>query len=154
MTLTQIHELDFLTWMFGNYKKIHSLVRKRSKLKINTDDISVSIFELKNKIILELHLNYFSRPFYKRLKIRGENGIIYWNSKKNNVKIFNNKKQEWSIISVPDNYSLTTKSVNQMYIDEIKYFLKHVNKRKQPMNNLNEAIPILKTALKMKSSYK
>ena len=154
VTLTQIHELDFLTWIFGNHKKIHSLVRKRSRLKITSDDISVSIFELKNKIILELHLNYFSRPFYKRIKIRGENGIIYWNSKKNNLKIFNNKKQEWSIISIPDNYLLTKKSVNKMYIDEITYFLKHVNTRKQPMNNLNEAIPILETALKMKSSYK
>lgn len=154
VTLTQIHELDFLTWIFGNYKEIHSLVRKRSKLKITSDDISVSIIELKNKIILELHLNYFSRPFYKRIKIRGTNGIIYWNSKQNTIKVFNNKKQEWSIIPIPDNYLLTKKSVNQMYIDEIKYFLKHVNTRKQPMNNLREAISILETALKIKSSYK
>ena len=101
-----------------------------------------------------LHLNYFSRPFYKRIKIRGTNGIIYWNSKQNTIKVFNNKKQEWSIIPIPDNYLLTKKSVNQMYIDEIKYFLKHVNTRKQPMNNLREAISILETALKIKSSYK
>tara|TARA_Y100000996_G_scaffold211057_2_gene165728 strand:- start:1525 stop:2535 length:1011 start_codon:yes stop_codon:yes gene_type:complete len=154
VTLTQIHELDFLTWIFGNYKKIHSLVRKSSNLKITGDDISVSIIELKNKIILELHLNYFSRPFYKRIKIRGTNGIIYWNSKKNIIKVFNNKKQEWSNISIPDNYLLIKKSVNQMYVDEIKYFLKHVNTRKQPMNNLNEAMPILETALKIKSSHK
>ena len=154
VTLTQIHELDFLTWIFGNYKKIHSLVGKFSNLKITSDDLSVSIIELKNKIIVELHLNYFSRPSYKRIKIRGTNGIIYWNSKQNSIKIFDNKKQQWSIIAVSGNYSLNKKSVNKMYVDEIKYFLEHVNSRKQPMNNLNEAIPILKTALKIKSSNK
>ena len=154
VTLTQIHELDFLTWIFGNSKKIHSLVGKTSNLKITSDDLSVSIIELKNKIILELHLDYFSRPFYKRIKIRGTNGMIYWNSKQNSIKIFNHKKQQWSTISVSNNYLLTKKSVNKMYVDEIKYFLKHVNSRKQPMNNLTEAIPILETALKIKSSHK
>ncbi len=154
VTLTQIHELDFLTWIFGNSKKIHSLVGKTSNLKITSDDLSVSIIELKNKIILELHLDYFSRPFYKRIKIRGTNGMIYWNSKQNSIKIFNHKKQQWSTISVSNNYLLTKKSVNRMYVDEIKYFLKHVNSRKQPMNNLTEAIPILETALKIKSSHK
>jgi predicted dehydrogenase len=153
VTLTQIHELDFLTWIFGNQKKIHSLVGKFSNLKITSDDLSVSIIELKNKIIIELHLDYFSRPFYKRIKIRGTNGIIYWNSKQNSIKTFDNNKQKWSIITVSNNYSLNKKYVNRMYIDELKYFLDHVSSRKQPMNNLNEAIPILKTALKIKSSH-
>jgi len=80
--------------------------------------------------------------------------MIYWNSKQNSIKIFNHKKQQWSTISVSNNYLLTKKSVNRMYVDEIKYFLKHVNSRKQPMNNLTEAIPILETALKIKSSHK
>ena len=154
VTLTQIHELDFLIWIFGSYKKIHSLVGKFSNLDISADDLSASVIELKNKIIIELHLDYFSRPFYKRIKIRGTKGTLYWNSKQNSLKIFDNKKQHWSIISIPNNYSLTKNSVNQMYIDELKYFLEHINSRKQPMNNLSEAVPILKIALKIKSSHK
>ena len=98
VTLTQIHELDYLMWIFGDIKKFSSITGKFSHLKVTADDLSVSLLQLKNDIIVELHLDYFSRPYYKQLKIRGTKGTLYWNSDQNIVKLFNLKTQKWKSI--------------------------------------------------------
>ncbi len=152
VTLTQIHELDFISWIFGKIKKFHSFVGKFSMLDVTSDDLCAGILKLENNIIVELHLDYFSRPYYKRFKMRGTQGILYWSSEKNLLKIFNFKKQCWSTIKIENNYKLRKKLVNKMYVDEIKYFLKCLSDKKQPMNNLAEAIPILKSAIALKNS--
>jgi len=152
VTLTQIHELDYLTWIFGNTKKSMSIGGKFSDLKIDTDDLCSAILKLENNIIVELHLDYFSRPFFKRIKIRGIKGTIYWNSEENKIKIFYQNTHKWNFVKLKNNYKLTSKNVNQMYVDEIKYFLECVHLRKEPMNNLNESLKILKTAIKLKKS--
>jgi predicted dehydrogenase len=150
VTLTQIHELDYLTWIFGNIKKSVSMGGKFSNLNIDTDDLCSAILKLENNIVIELHLDYFSRPFFKRIKIRGVKGTIYWNSEENQIKIFYQNTQKWNFVKLENNYKLTSKNVNQMYIDEIKYFFDCVYLKKEPMNNLNESLKILKTALKLK----
>ena len=152
VTLTQIHELDYLTWIFGNTKKSISAIGKYSDLKIDTDDHCSAILKLKNNIIVELHLDYFSRPFFKRIKIRGVNGTIYWNSNQNKIMIFFHNIKKWNTIKFKNNYKLSSKNINQMYVDEIKYFFECICFRKKPMNNIDESIKILTTALNLKKS--
>jgi len=60
VTLTHIHELDYLTWIFGPIKNSYSFIGKFSSLKVKADDICISILKLKNDILVELHLDYFS----------------------------------------------------------------------------------------------
>jgi len=151
VTLTQIHELDYLMWIFGSVQFSYSIIGKFSQLRVTADDLCVGVLQLHNNIVVELHLDYFSKPFYKRLKIRGIKGTIYWNSDENKVKLYNNETDRWKIINVTGNYKLTGRSINQMYVDEIEYFLKCVKNRKQPMNNLRESSKILKYALDLKS---
>lgn len=152
VTLTQIHELDYLTWMFGNAKKTVSLVGKFSDLEIDADDHCSAVLKLKNNIIVELHLDYFSRPFFKRIKIRGIKGTIYWNSDENKVKVFNQNTMKWNSIQLKNNYKLSSRNVNQMYVDEINYFFECLHLRKKPMNNLDESTKILETAINLKKS--
>ena len=151
VTLTQIHELDYLIWMFGYPKKMKAIVGKFSNLKVETDDLSVSLLELQNKIIVELHLDYFSGPLYKRLKIRGSKGILSWDSNNNEIRIYHHTKKKYSKIKIKNNYKLT-ENVNKMYIDEIKYFISCLTNRKQPMNNLTESAKTLRVALDLKKS--
>ena len=150
VTLTQIHELDYLISLFGKISNSKSFVGKFSDLNVTSDDQCSSILKLKNGIIVELHLDYFSKPYYKRLKIRGTKGTLYWNSDENKIKFFNLKNNEWKLISIRDNYSLMSKNVNQMYVEQLRYFLKCVTERKTPINNIEEASTILKSALALK----
>lgn len=151
VTLTQIHELDYLVWMFGNPKTIKSISGKFSDLRVNVDDLSTSIIKLQNNIVIELHLDYFSRPSYKRLKIRGNKGVLYWNSIQNEIMIYSSRKQRWTKIAINDNYKLTD-NVNPMYVEELSHFLDCVQKRVKPLNSLNESIRILSVALAIKRS--
>ena len=147
VTLTQIHELDYLLWIFGDIKKSYSITGKFSHLKVNADDLSVSLLQLKNNVIVELHLDYFSRPYFKRLKIRGTKGLLYRNSDDNTVKFFNTNNQQWKDFKIKDNYKLSSKKLNQMYLDEINYFFNCIQKNKKPMNDISEAKNTLKNAL-------
>ena len=93
--LTQIHDVDYLYWIFGNPKSVFSITGKFSNLDISVEDYSASIIQFKNKITAELHLDFFQGPEYRRCKIKGTNGIIFWNSVNNEVKLYNNRKKRW-----------------------------------------------------------
>jgi predicted dehydrogenase len=152
VTLTQIHELDYLCWFFGLPIEVTTIMDKISSLKINVDDISESILKFANSSIAKIHLDFIQKPSYKSCKIIGSKGIISWNSDENEIKFFDSKKQKWNKHKILNNYKLSSKKINQMYVDELIYFLNCVKKRNQPMNNISEARTILNVALSMKKS--
>jgi len=86
--LTCIHELDFLYWYFGKVEEMFSVTKKQSQLEVNTDDISIMILKFKKNILGEIHLDYFQRPDFKRCKIIGSKGTLYWDSSINEVKFY------------------------------------------------------------------
>ena len=122
---------------------------KFSDLNISVEDYSASIIQLKNKIIAELHLDFFQGPEYRECKIKGTNGMIFWNSIDNQVTFYNNKKKKWEVILKLNNYDR-----NQMYVGEIKHFLNCVRRRKKTINTLHDGIKTLNIALAMKKSSK
>ena len=147
--LTMIHDIDYLYWIFGNPKSIFSVSGKFSDLDISAEDYCSSIIEFKNNIMAELHLDFFQRPEFRGCKIKGTKGVIYWNSDKNEIRLFKNRKKVWEVV-----LALKKFQRNEMYIDEIIHFLKCVKNRKQTINNLNEGIKTMKIALAMKKSSK
>ena len=84
-------------WFFGNPKSVFSVTGKFSDLKISTEDFSASIISFKDKIISQVHLDYFQRPVFRNCKIKGTNGVIYWNQDVNEVKLYSLKKRKWQI---------------------------------------------------------
>ena len=152
VTLTQIHELDYLCWFFGLPLEVTTIMDKVSNLKLNVDDINESILKFSNSSIAKIHLDFFQRPFYKNCKIKGSKGIIYWNSDENKIKLFDSKKQKWNEHKILNNYKLSSNKNNQMYVEELLYFLNCIKTRNQPMNNISEARAILNVALSMKKS--
>tara|TARA_B100001765_G_scaffold161972_1_gene105799 strand:+ start:67 stop:1053 length:987 start_codon:yes stop_codon:yes gene_type:complete len=149
IVLTQIHDVDYLYWIFGNPKSIFSFTGKFSNLDISVEDYSASIIQFKNKITAELHLDFFQGPEYRSCKIKGTNGIIFWNSGNNEVKFYNNRKKRWETVLKLKNYDR-----NQMYVDEIKHFLKCVKNRNKTISSLDDGIKTMNVALGMKKSTK
>ena len=161
--LTQIHEIDYLYWLFGDVKKVSSFTGKYSDLSVTADDMSTSLIEFNNNVIGQIHISYFQRPYFRSCKIKGTNGIIEWNSLDNNVNVFNMKQKKWKKIEIKNNYKLITggittgqtdKKLNQMYVEEIKHFMDCVNKRKTTINDIVQGEKTLKIALAMKESSK
>ena len=88
VVLTQIHEIDYLYWFFGKVDDVYSFTEKLTDLQIDVEDYSVSLLKFKNKIIEELHLDYFQKPSVRSCKIIGTKGQITWNWENNHVQIF------------------------------------------------------------------
>ncbi len=149
IVLTQIHEIDYLYWFFGKPKSVYSVTGKFSDLEISTDDYSSSIIKFKKDITTEMHLDFFLGHEYKRCKIKGTKGYIFWNSVYNEVKFFDAKKKSEKVILKLKNFER-----NDMYVDEIKKFLKCVKNRKKPMNSLDQGIETMNIALNIIKSGK
>ena len=147
LSLTLIHELDYLMWFFGNVKEISSFEGKITNLKISISDISLTHLKFKNGVIGQIDLNLFQQPNYRSCKIFGQNAQLFWDTTSNQIKIFNYKTKKWSI-----HYSLKNHDSNSMYKSELKYFLNSISKNKETFNNVLDASKTMKIALLMKKS--
>tara|TARA_A100001015_G_C15036196_1_gene736359 strand:+ start:3136 stop:4131 length:996 start_codon:yes stop_codon:yes gene_type:complete len=146
--LTQIHELDYLFFLFNgfkiNVKKTYP--SKISNLKINVEDNVTANLELvkKNyKIKCLLHLNYYERPKKRSILLIGEKGKIECDLNSGKIIIFKNNKTK-SILLKFDR--------NQIFINQIKYFINCIKKNKKIKKeyDLLNGIKSLKLALKLK----
>ena len=150
--LTSIHEIDYMYWFFEEVENVVSISGKFSKLDVTAEDYVSSLLRFKNKVIGELHMDYFQRPSFRSCKIRGTKGEIYWDSDNNCVNIYNMNKKRWETKFDSDfSNNLDTYS---SYVEELKHFLKCVKHRKETINNLEQGIATLKIALAIKKASK
>jgi len=150
--LTQIHEIDYMYWFFQEVENVVSMSGKFSALDVTAEDYMSSLLQFKNKIIGELHMDYFQRPSFRSCKIRGTKGEIYWNSDNNCVNIFNMNKRKWE--TKFDNGFSHNLDTYASYVEELKHFLKCVKHRKETINDLEQGVRTLKIALAIKKASK
>ncbi len=149
VVLTNIHELDYLYWFFGNVNEVFSITGKFSDLKIDVEDLSSILLRFKNNIIAEIHLDYFQKPSVRSCKIVGMHGTVYWDSSINNVQLYDVNKKKWI-----NKLKLKNYDVNNMYLDEMKHFFECVNKGEKSINSIEEGAKILNIAIAVKKSSK
>ena len=149
VVLTQIHEIDYLYWFFGKVFEVYGLTGKLSDLEIDVEDYAVCLLKFKNKIIAEIHLDYFQKPSVRNCKIIGRKGQIRWDWENNHVQIFKNKDKKW----VTKNFEKKFDK-NKMYVDELEYFFNCVKRKKTPMNSIIDKLEPQKIALAIKESSK
>ena len=147
-----IHEIDYLYWFFQEVENVISISGKFSDLDIKAEDYVSGLLKFKNKIIGELHMDYFQRPDFRSCKIRGTKGEIYWNSDNNCVNIYNMNKKKWE--TKFDNGFSHNIDTYSSYIEELKHFLKCVKHRKETINDLEQGVRTLKIALAIKKASK
>ena len=147
-----IHEIDYLYWFFQEVENVVSMSGKFSALDVTAEDYMSSLIQFKNKIIGELHMDYFQRPDFRSCKIRGTKGEIYWNSNDNCVNIYNINKKKWE--TKFDNGFSHNLDTYASYVEELKHFLKCVKHRKETINDLEQGVRTLKIALAIKKASK
>ena len=149
VVLTCIHEIDYLHWFFGEIKELFAMTGKFSDLKIEVDDLASVTMKFSNNIIVELHLDFFQKPDFRCCKIIGTNGTIYWDSMDNIVKVYDIKLKKWI-----EKINIINYERNDMYVDEMKYFLDCVSINKNTNNDIKNGISTLKIALDVIESSK
>lgn len=147
VVLTQIHEIDYLYWFFGKVSEISSITGKFSDLKLDVEDLSAMLLRFRKNVVAEVHLDYFQKAESRNCKIVGTKGAIYWDSDANAVHHYINLKRKWYTKLKYNNYQR-----NDMFVDELKYFLSCVKNRKSTMNPVEEGLKTLRIALAAKKS--
>lgn len=133
--LDLVHEIDYTIFLLGypiGVQKYHS---KKSSLEINTPDIAHYTFEYENMSAF-ITLNYYRRDAKRTMECVWEDDT--WTVDLINNTIGNSKHE---LIFNEDYHIMDS------YKKQMMYFLKCVHEDTEPMNNIEEAVRIMKTYL-------
>jgi len=149
--LSQIHEIDYLLHLFKDYdfKNISFVSSKVSNLDINVEDAFSANFLLKKnntKILCSMNLNFFERPKKRKIYLIGEKGSINICLNSQKVLIFKNSKK------IDKKFKFKK---NDIFIKEIKFFLKKIKSKNNISKSLNlfNGIKTLRFAIKLKNNF-
>lgn len=120
------HELDYTTWLFGDIEKIDYINTKISDLEINSDDIFTAIAITKNKIIINLTMDYISKFPIRRLLIHTKNNTIEADMINNTIDSYSKveDKKKIKLKNIDKNYTYLEmhKSIIHNKLDEVCSF--------------------------------
>lgn len=133
--LDLIHELDYVTWIFGYPLKSFSVFSKFSNLGINSFDSAHYWLEYP-KMSISILLNYFRKDPKRSIEIVMEDDT--WSVDLLRGMIIN---------SAGDRIFQTELSMKETYKRQMVYFLTNMTNAQPMMNNLDEAVRTLKLCL-------
>lgn len=136
--LDDIHEFDLLFWFndFAKVKNYKFIYDKISNLKIATEDICYASFKFTNKVFGHVSCNYLEQSYTRNCSIIGDKGTLSWDFSDNIVWLTN--KQDRKKL-----FQLKRYDINQMYLDQMKYFIDSVNKKNKTFNDIKTAKQVL-----------
>jgi len=144
IVLDASHEIDYIRWLFGDVKNILAFVNKLSKLDIDVEDTADAIIRTENGSIIALHLDALNRIYTRFCKIVGEKGTIIWDYADKTVKLYEENKE-------PKTFKFDI-DMNDVYKDELKYFLECIRSGKKPEPDGNDGKRVLEIAIAIKKS--
>lgn len=118
--LDKIHEIDLAKWLLGDFETFQQNLLRISDLKINSYDLAQYSILHKNACITNINLNYFQKEPERIIKIFTNDNIFEWDYYKSKI------------------------DKNDMYKEQIKYFLECIKNKQQPINSIKEAYNLLK----------
>lgn len=125
-----IHELDYLTTLFGFPQEIICRTAKLSRLEIDVEDIAVYLLVYKDKII-ELHLDYFGQKSQRYFEVMTNTNHI---------------RYDFLESSITENGAKEVLVSEDMYLEEMRAFLAYAFEDKGYSNDLLHGMKILKLA--------
>ena len=134
--LDMIHELDYCVWLFGAPDNVKSEKRSVSSLAIDSIDFAQFTL-LYPSFSVNLTLNYYRRDAKREIEVLTSEDTI-------TVDMIGNK-----ISSKVSGICLFQKEFKMIetYKEQMSYFIDCIQSRKQPMNDIEFGIEILKIAL-------
>lgn len=149
VTLTQIHELDYLFYIFGNLEFVHSVSGKYSELEIDVEDTSISILKSKRQnyyFPINLIQDYLGNPKKRELIIQFTHARLNCDLVNSTINIYNNGTKE-------NAYNYKEFERNNAFLEQMNNFLNSLNDSSLTSEvSLDEALVSIELAEKIKSS--
>ncbi len=150
VTLSQIHEVDYLIALFGVPRRVFSMGGHVSSLDVDVDDVALSLLEFTHAdgspLFVELHQDFVQRPASRSAFIVGERGKLEWSL---SGKYFKHWDEGGQLLEFQDYSGLTR---NELFLAELANFLHCVRKRMPCTPSLRDGIASLMVALSLLES--
>lgn len=125
IVLDDIHSYDYMFWLFGNIREIKTVIGKVSDLEIKKEDIAETSIMFENGVAGSIHCDYLMKNYHKELSLYLPHEVITYKIQPTNL----------------------------MYKKEIEYFISCLEKGVEPMNNIKEAVYVLRKTLESLGNY-
>ncbi len=147
--LSQIHEMDYLYWMFGRPRRIFALGGKCSDLEIDVEDVASISMECvvdSRTVAIHLHQDYLQRPASRTCQVIGTAGKVLVDLRAASIQVYDEGGQ----LRESSRYEHFDR--NQMFLDELRSFLDALEGKPTPAVTLRDAAQSLLMALAARRS--
>jgi len=147
--LSQIHEFDYLYWLFGMPRRVFALGGHLSKLEVDVEDTADILMECEmngHPVPISLHQDYLQNPSKRSCEIVGDAGKILVDIRGLTVEVFDGQGNSVETSSYQDFQR------NQLFLDELTCFLDGMQGKQVPLVNLRDGAQSLRMALAAKES--
>lgn len=147
--LSQIHELDYLYSLFGVPRRVFALGGHWSSLDIDVEDTASIMLECMTEgrpLPVHVQLDYLQYPPSRKCEVIGDNGKVSIDLIANETILYTGRRADGERFKV-DHFER-----NQLFLDELKHFLKCVDTRQAPVVSLQDGAVSLRIALAAKES--
>jgi predicted dehydrogenase len=145
VTLSQIHEIDFLIALLGRPERAFSVGGKLSSLEVDVDDVSSSLLEFRGAegrvLPVRLHQDFVQQPGERRLVLVGEHGKLEWSLSGRSLRRFS------AAGALCESHDYAEVPRNQLFLDELAHFLECVEQGTKPSASLRCGAESLAVAL-------
>ena len=147
--LSQIHELDYIYWLFGFPKRVFTIGGHLSKLEIDSEDTASILMEYiieGNSIPVHLHQDFIQRPPTRTCRILGDEGKIMVDLRISTVNVFDSQ----GCLAETSTYESFQR--NRLFLDEMRHFLGCLQGNQTSLVTVRDGAESLRMALAAKES--
>jgi predicted dehydrogenase len=137
-----IHELDLALWLLGTARLTAAVTRPATSLGLATDGLAELLLEHSSGAISSVHVNFVQRNYRRSIEIIGSTGSIAWDIHAGGVELYGEDGTLVRRRQQPARWQL-----NDMYVDEMAYFLRCVQAGEATCNGIERAMQTLELAL-------
>ena len=149
VVLSQIHELDYVYWLFGLPRRVFALGGHLSRLEIDVEDVVSALFECVvdgHAVPVHIHQDYLQRPPARRCMVLGDAGKIVVDLQELTVRVFGDQ----GLLSEASDFAGFER--NELFLREVEHFLACLRGEEAPQVTVYDGAQSLRMALAVKES--
>jgi predicted dehydrogenase len=137
-----IHELDLALWYLGDGQLIAAQSIPANSIGLEVDGLAEILIRHEGGAISSIHLNFIQRDYRRLAQLIGSEGTLYWDFEHPEVLLRRG-------LGVEQRFALPSRSVvDDMYRDELSYYLDCVRAGRETFNDVARAAQTLAIALR------
>ncbi len=143
--LDAIHELDYLLWLFGDVSEVFSIAGHVSDLAGDTEDLAEITLRFESGVLAQVHLDYLQRVYRRNLQVIGDAAVLAWDYVAHTVTVHGSE-------TAPEEIRVADGDPNDMYLAEMRHFIRCIEGRESPRVDGREALRSLRLVEAAKAS--